>query len=280
MNEIIKQYPSIKQGFGLALYFILFSLVTGFIVGVNLTVWHIDTQSTKSLFTMLGYSGATLLTIAVGSSSLKKNSGRSLQLKLTAFPITAVLVAIVMMLTIPLVNDPFTEAFPPTGFFKKLFEDMAQQNLFAILTSVIAAPILEEVLFRGVILNGFLKNYSPQKAIIISAAIFGGIHLNPWQSIPAFLGGILIGYMYWKTNSIIPGIILHAANNLFCVLISLKYSSKQSLLDILGMKPYILVLVICVTILIGGVIYLTKFFTDNPPIEDAEPVMVVESEEL
>lgn len=45
---------------------------------------------------------------------------------------------------------------------------------------VIAAPVLEELIFRGMMLEGLLKKYSPVTSIIISSILFGVAHLNPW----------------------------------------------------------------------------------------------------
>ena len=91
---------------------------------------------------------------------------------------------------------------------------MIQPNISSFLTILIAAPLLEEVFFRGILLEGFLKNYSPAKAITWSALIFGMVHLNPWQAIGATVDGLLIGWLYWRTNSLIPGLIIHMFNNL------------------------------------------------------------------
>lgn len=95
------------------------------------------------------------------------------------------------------------------------FAKMVQMDLQGYLTVGIAAPILEELIFRGVVLKGFLKKYDPKMAIIWSAVIFGTAHLNPWQFVAAFGIGIVIGYLYWKTQSIWPGIFIHFVNNSF-----------------------------------------------------------------
>jgi membrane protease YdiL (CAAX protease family) len=49
----------------------------------------------------------------------------------------------------------------------------------AVFILVIMAPLTEETLCRGLILNGFLKNYSRRKAMIVSALLFALLHLNP-----------------------------------------------------------------------------------------------------
>ena len=82
--------------------------------------------------------------------------------------------------------------------------------------TLITAPIFEELLFRGIILNGLLNKYknSSKKAIIYSAMIFGLVHLNIPQGINAFIGGIILGFIYCYTKSMKLSIFAHFINNL------------------------------------------------------------------
>jgi len=75
------------------------------------------------------------------------------------------------------------------------------------------APFFEELLYRGIILNGLINRYSRKKAIIYSALIFGIAHLNFPQGINAFLLGLIIGTVYYYTRSIYLCMIMHFANN-------------------------------------------------------------------
>lgn len=82
----------------------------------------------------------------------------------------------------------------------------------------IMAPILEELVFRGVILKK-AKNIMPfYAANIIQAILFGLIHLNWIQGLYAFPIGILLGYITRRYRSIIPSIVLHALLNGYSVL--------------------------------------------------------------
>ena len=82
-----------------------------------------------------------------------------------------------------------------------------------MVTVVVAAPVLEELLLRGIILDGLLKIYSPKKAIIWSALFFGFFHLNPWQFIPAFALGLFMGWIYYRTRSLMTTIFIHFVAN-------------------------------------------------------------------
>jgi membrane protease YdiL (CAAX protease family) len=83
----------------------------------------------------------------------------------------------------------------------------------SILVSVVIAPLTEESLFRGLILRGFLSRYTVNKAIIISAVLFGLFHLNPWQFLPATLLGVIFAWWFVRTGSLLPCLFGHALTN-------------------------------------------------------------------
>lgn len=88
----------------------------------------------------------------------------------------------------------------------------ASFHLLMFIISVIAAPIIEEILFRGLLLPAIAKKYGWFKGGLISSLIFAIGH-GPLAMIPTFLAGIYLSRMYYRLGSIIPGIILHAINN-------------------------------------------------------------------
>ena len=79
----------------------------------------------------------------------------------------------------------------------------------------ILGPLAEEIVFRGAILRTLLKLFGskPWIAIAISAAVFGLVHGNSAQFLHAFLLGFLLGWMFYRTGSIVPGVVLHWVNN-------------------------------------------------------------------
>lgn len=87
-------------------------------------------------------------------------------------------------------------------------------GIAGILNACIFAPIGEEICFRGIILGGLLKTRCrPWIAILVSAIIFASFHGFGANFVTAMLFGILAGWLYWRTGSIIPGIIIHITNN-------------------------------------------------------------------
>ena len=93
-----------------------------------------------------------------------------------------------------------------------------RQQLFSgiagALFVVVSGPIIEEICFRGLLLDGLLKTRCrPWIAILISAVAFGLFHGLWAPFVTATLFGLLAGWLYWRTDSIIPGLIIHIANN-------------------------------------------------------------------
>ena len=100
----------------------------------------------------------------------------------------------------------------------------------------ILAPLAEEVVFRGAILRtllGIMSKKNHWVAILISAAIFGVVHANLAQFVNALLMGLLLGWMYYRTGSLVPGILLHWVNNTMAyVLANIMPQSDGKLIDL------------------------------------------------
>ncbi|MDW3194680.1 MAG: type II CAAX endopeptidase family protein [Cytophagales bacterium] len=207
-----QHYPSIKQGFALILWYILFSIVAV----IALMPLGIDAASGSSL----GNFGYYVISMGLLAALGLKNSSREVPIvgDFTKMTWWAVLLLIPLVVLNIIVIDPLVSLIPMPDAFKELFEDLLKRDLFTFLTIVIAAPILEEFVFRGIVLEGFLKNYDAKKSIIWSAVLFGAVHLNPWQFIGAGILGAYIGWVYYRTRSLIPCIIIHMVNNLIAFL--------------------------------------------------------------
>jgi len=78
-----------------------------------------------------------------------------------------------------------------------------------IFVGVIVAPLVEEIFFRGFLFQGFRSKYGWVISMLLSSAIFAAAHLDPVSLIPTFILGNVLAYMYHRSNSVWPGIILH-----------------------------------------------------------------------
>ena len=84
-----------------------------------------------------------------------------------------------------------------------------------VLLIVIAAPISEEVCFRGFLFGGLREKLPRVAAALLSGVIFGGLHALTGVSAvpPLIVFGFILALLYEKTGSIVPGILLHMLNN-------------------------------------------------------------------
>jgi len=101
----------------------------------------------------------------------------------------------------------------------ELIESMGGFWATFVLT-VIFAPIIEEILFRGILFPAIKYRYGIIAGILVSGVLFGLAHLNPLQILVIIPMGIYLAIMYQRTKSIYPGIILHATWNLMVLLIA------------------------------------------------------------
>lgn len=126
-----------------------------------------------------------------------------------------------------------------------------------IVYAILLIPVLEGLLFRGLFLDSFLKIYSPLKAIIYSSILFSIIHINPMQTLSAFLSGLIIGWLYYKTESLLPCILFHSIINsangfLF------KYFSPNSIFLIEHNFSYTIFYLICLSFLAVSILIINK----------------------
>lgn len=128
------------------------------------------------------------------------------------------------------INQWMDQYIPPPPWFWEMFNKVFESDFGfygAVMKVAIVAPIIEELIFRGVIMHGLMRNYPKIIAIFVSALFFALFHLNPWQFPATFLLGLLLGWVMVITRNIFACIIGHSMNNLL-VLLSIEYWPKIS----------------------------------------------------
>lgn len=89
--------------------------------------------------------------------------------------------------------------------------------LAALFCLVVIGPLVEEILFRGIILHGLLAHRTRTRAIVWSAFLFGVYHLEMSKLVPTMLFGLVWGWWVVRTGSLLPALFGHALNNLISV---------------------------------------------------------------
>lgn len=170
-------------------------------------------------------------------------------------------------------NATLTEQWP---WLKKMYElvmetmkTMTGGPLWAsFLVTAIFAPVFEEWLCRGMILRGLLVSgkMKPGWAIVVSAIFFAVIHMNPWQAVNAFILGLLMGYIYYKTGNLWLTMLVHFLNNGTAVILSNipSLSENDYWIQILSAPVYWTVVAVSILLVVCGIRLFKTIPVKNP----------------
>jgi membrane protease YdiL (CAAX protease family) len=208
-------YPSLPQAWGIFGIFVAVSLGLGLLLGSLLPAIGISNQS---IINFIGYNVSLPLVIWIAWRIKPAPGPGEKTFYFKSIPAFLYVILLLLALSLNVILDPLSTAIPMPEYIEKIFAMLTRRDIWTFLTVGITGPILEEILFRGIILDGFLIRYKPGKAIFWSALLFGLFHMNPWQFFPAFITGMLLGYIYLKTRSLLPVIFIHIIINSFSYL--------------------------------------------------------------
>ncbi|MBR5541022.1 MAG: CPBP family intramembrane metalloprotease [Bacteroides sp.] len=153
------------------------------------------------------------------------------------------------------------------------------RNVFGIISITIMAPLVEELLFRGAIQGHLLrKGMNPWAALFIASAIFGIIHMNPIQIPFAFAIGMIFGWLYYRTGSLVPGIVGHFLNNSIACIQMANMSKEEfntTTIEWLGEGPTYALFALSFVVLIGMFLYLKKHLPAAPSYKEEEVINIV-----
>jgi len=261
-----KNYPSIGQSFGIAGIMILGSILFAPVIFLNK---FIDKEAVMLLYYLLAV-GITFWIVYLIRKRKTGNTTFDFKIENKLLIPFVIIAAIALLFG---VISPISSLIPMPEFIKKVLAGAAsEKGFFTFLLMVIAAPILEELIFRGIMLDGLLKRYSPIKAILISSFLFGLVHLNPWQFITGLFLGVFMGWIYYKTKSISFTIIIHASVNLtgYLMRVFCDFDSSRTNKTLYGgTLNLVLVIVGCISILAISIYYLNREFKKDEIIDSS-----------
>ena len=179
------------------------------------------------------------------------------------------LISIPMVYCVMMVLNILNATMQLPDIMAEQFKSMTD-SIWGFLAIAILGPVLEEVIFRRVMIDEFTKSTKRTwLAILISALLFGLVHMNPAQIPFAFAGGIFFGWMYVQTGSMLPSIVGHIVNNSFAFL-DMKYEWTGSGSEELSMSdPKMIATAIAFTIASAALIYYTvKFYSNKKALDE------------
>lgn len=212
--------------------------ISGLEVTVSAFVWTFVGQATGNLV-VLAYLSRTR-----GTGSFATDFGFELRLEhWWGLPAGAALQFVAAILSAPLVRVLFPDGAPEQSIVTITEGTETVVDAILILVAVgLLAPVVEEILFRGMLLSRLVRSMGMWWAIVAQAAIFAGLHLadpNAIAAIPGlFLIGAVLGYAATKTGSLSLPITLHAGVNLTAGLLLIYGGELVEWLDRMsGLEP-------------------------------------------
>lgn len=141
--------------------------------------------------------------------------------------------------------------------------------ILSFIATAIVPAIVEEFACRGVLI-GLLKKHGEAFAIISSAVVFGVIHGN-FEQIPfAFVVGLILGYVYVKTESLWSCILVHCVNNASAVVFTYVQTAFGSKIQAISYTMY---LIVAMLVAIFGVVSLSKYKSEDFSLNNGKSVL-------
>jgi uncharacterized protein len=147
--------------------------------------------------------------------AVHKRRASAKSLGFAAFPPRILAIGAGVLLVFYLIDLLFALVFRLAGWEVTLGSPEGRLSIpwITIVALVVIAPVAEEIFFRGFVFAGLRARYDWKWAAVISAAGFAAVHLSLAFFVPAFIMGIALAYLYAKSGSILPGMIVHVVMN-------------------------------------------------------------------
>ena len=249
MKKFIKigAFPSVVDVVAMLLLFFVPQIVIGFILNkCGISAPHtsaIDADGASNLqiflkeqealgrFNAWIYISMMLSAIALILVYIRIRSGKwkiGIKHSSAGFNPNVILVGVLWLLSAQIILEPLVLSLPQSN------GPGVGLGTWAIITTVIAAPILEEVLCRGILFETLRKGWGVGISILVPSLFFGMIHGDIATMIVAAVSGLIFGVLYLRTSSIFTTIIVHSINNAMAFTLINFEMDKVPFKDIVG----------------------------------------------
>lgn len=205
---------------------------------------HAATQANLGAFNALTYFVTMTCTLAGylfyrayrrGPRSIGRFSGRGLNPMLLLW-------GVLFMFSTSVVLEPLLGVLPDVP-------NVYGRGLWTVVTLVVLAPLFEEVIFRGVLLDSMRPRYGVVVAWLLSSLLFAAVHGHPTVIVNALFMGLILGFVYIASDSLWSVIFLHAINNGIAYALMVLGLGNGMLTDLIGNRTlYLLIYVIAAAV--------------------------------
>ena len=261
-------FPSWYDYLVLALLFVISQLVLGFVAmkcgytpdlgsetpapAVDVHDFHDTAMNAVARSTALGYIAGmvSMIVMTLIYRRLRGGHGRVARFSPQGFDPSLLLEGFIVLLAANIVVEPLVQLLPGVPDY----ENVLGRGGWALLSTVICAPIFEEFIFRGIILESTRHRFGVIAAWLISSLCFGLAHGLPAQMTAAGVIGLVLGYVYIRSGSLFSGIVLHALNNALAMLLLILGLGDKVLSELVGSKTYMAIYAVSAVILLWWVV--------------------------
>ncbi|MFP4502204.1 MAG: CPBP family intramembrane glutamic endopeptidase [Candidatus Hydrogenedentota bacterium] len=212
-----KAFPGMAGALMLVVLVVVLQLVGGVVMGVAGTLLEVTFWANPLLLGVLSF-GSMMAALAIALAWSPRPA--RVMLALHGFSLRYLLPAFLAMAGLHLVVSELGNLMlylipPPEGLQlpAQLLLGDGEAPVQAAITLVVLAPIGEELLFRGAIVDGLTVRRGPVAAMVVSGVLFGLIHLTPWQGVPIIVIGVVLAWWRLATGSVWLCVYGHAINN-------------------------------------------------------------------
>ena len=230
LRTLTYSLPDLKQAWLVLFLFVLGQLAASVLLGLILGIFQL--QDTQNLTMPLSYALSYVLPLVM-------------------------LAVIILLSCLPEGREM------PEWFRQALSQVYGMKLAVNLLTMGVLAPVLEEFLFRGIILTGLSRRMDPWWAILWSSVLFAIAHLNPWQALPAFAMGCFFGWIYYRTRSFWTVIGLHSLNNVMAIaaaaLFGVEEVTQENIQSVFGETAAYIMVAVAAIVLVAGIGLINKY---------------------
>ena len=222
-------------------------LLSGLLIGqfgeIDSDIKYVVSYSTPMLLMLLG--------VVIYDRVVCKRAQRTMW-SIRGFNPSMILWGVLLLVSLSIVLSPLMRLLPTATPF-------VETEVWAVVTVICIAPIIEEVLFRAKIFSLFRSTLSPTLSAVVTSAIFALMHGFTGVAIEAFLAGMIFSYAYIATGSIFAPIILHIFNNVMAFVMMQFMYQERTISDYIGaLESFDIIYAVALLITIIGLIAIVR----------------------
>ncbi len=194
----------------------------------NIDTIRESAQIEAGKFSLISYTISMSITCIAAFilGKVRGNKAPVARFSLAGFNPTLLLWSMLMLICVAIVIDPLTHLLPSAPV-------VHGRGWAMVVLLVIVAPIFEELLCRGMILEAVRAKSRGWIAVCVSSLFFAVMHLHPTSSLNALIVGAILAYIYIRSSSLFAPIILHSFNNALAYMLIWGGVAELSLSDII-----------------------------------------------